>query len=188
MFNTVLKSAFMAITITLAASSYAQADCEADLLQLEDALAKPDLTADNKTVLETAGEKASTALRKDDDDVCHTIVMDALAATGAAPAATAPASTVSLGDLSSFKTISADTLKIVAGGDLAAAKTRITDLETAWDESADKLKAVNADSWDKLDKLIDTSLKALRAATPDAKTSADALRALNAAFDELQPK
>jgi hypothetical protein len=187
MINTLLKSAFLALTLTMAASTLAHADCEADLLKLEDALAKPDLTADNKTTLEAAGEKASTALRKDDDDVCHQIVTDALAATGTAPAAsTAPASTASLGDLSSFKIISADTLKSVEGGDLAAAKTRIADLETAWDVSADKLKAVNTDSWDKLDKLIDKSLKALRTGTPDAKTSGDALTALNTAFDEMQ--
>jgi hypothetical protein len=189
MINTLLKSAFFAFAITMTTSTYAFADCEADLLKLEEALAKPDLSADMKTALETAGEQASSALRKDDDDVCNKIVMDALAAAGATPAAsTAPASTASLGDLSAFRTVSDDTLKIVQGGDLAAAKTRITDLETAWDEAAPALRKVNGDAWDKLDGAIDASLKALRADAPDAKASTDALVAMNAVMDELQGK
>lgn len=189
MINAMLKTTFLTLAITLAASTYAHADCEADLGKLEEALAKPDITADNKAALEAAGALASSAMRKDDDETCNKIVMDALGKAGAAPAAaTAPASTASLGDLTEFKTISADTLKIVQGGDLAAAKTRIKDLEKAWDVSAKKLKAMNADSWDKLDKLIDKSLKALRAGTPDAKMSGDALMALNTAIDEMQPK
>jgi hypothetical protein len=189
MINTLLKSALIAIAVSVAAPSLAYADCEADLLLLEDALAKPDLTADNKAALETAGEKASTALRKDDDDVCHQLVMDALTLVGAAPAAAAAPSTMApLGDLTAFKTISTDTLKIVQGGDLAAAKTRITDLESAWDEAAPALRKVNGDSWDKLDKTIDTSLKALRAGAPDAKVSGDALTAMIAVMDELQGK
>jgi hypothetical protein len=107
---------------------------------------------------------------------------------GAAPAAATPSATVPLGDLTAFKTISGDTLKIVQGGDFAAAKTRITDLESAWDEAAPALRKVNGDSWDKLDKTIDTSLKALRAGSPDAKVSADALTAMIAVMDELQAK
>jgi hypothetical protein len=190
MINSLLKSALVAITLGLVGPTLAYADCEADLLKLEDALAKPDLTADNKAALEAAGEKAATAMRKDDDDVCNKLVMDALALVGVAPAAAAaaPSTMVPLGDLTAFKTISTDTLKIVQGGDLAAAKTRITDLESAWDEAAPTLRKVNGDSWDKLDKTIDTSLKALRAGAPDAKVSADALTAMIAVMDELQGK
>ena len=193
MFNTVLKSAFLALAVTVTAPSLAHADCEADLGKLEEAMAKPDMSADNKAALATAGEKASSAMRKDDDETCNKIVMDALAAAGAAPAATtaAPAASAavgSLGDLSAFKTISADTLKIVQDGDLAGAKTRIKDLEKAWDVARPKLHAMNVDSWNTLDKAIDISLRALRAGTPDAKKSADALTALNAVLDGLQGK
>jgi hypothetical protein len=190
MINTLLKSALVAFAVSMAASTYAHADCEADLLQLEDALAKPDLTADNKAALEAAGEKAATAMRKDDDETCNKLVMDALALAGAAPAAAAaaPSTMVPLGDLSALKTISTDTLKIVQSGDLPGAKTRIKDLESAWDEAAPTLRKVNGDSWDKLDKALDKSLKALRAGTPDAKASADALVAMNSVMDELQAK
>jgi hypothetical protein len=189
MINALLKSALMAIVIFVAAPSLAYADCEADLLKLEDALAKPDLSADNKAALEAAGALAATAMRKDDDDVCNKIVMEALTVAGAAPAvAAAPTTMVALGDLSAFKTIAADTLKLVQSGEMASAKTRITDLEKAWDEAAPTLRNVNGDSWDKLDKAIDTSLKALRAAAPDAKASAEALTTMIAVMDELQGK
>ena len=190
MFNTLLKAAL--VVVALAMPTLAHADCEADLLQLEAALAKPDLSADNKTALEAAGEKASTAMRKDDDETCNKIVMDALASAGAAPAvAAAPAASAavgSLGDLSAFKTISAATLKIVQSGDLAGAKTRIKDLEKAWDVARPKLHAMNVESWNSIDKAIDLSLKALRAGTPDANKSADALTALNAVLDGMQKK
>jgi hypothetical protein len=192
MFNTLLKSALVAITLGLVGPTLAYADCEADLLKLEDALAKPDLSADNKAALEAAGEKAATAMRKDDDDVCNKLVMDALALVGAAPAvASTPAvsaATGSLGDLSAFKTIATDTLKIIQGGDLAAAKTRIKDLEKAWDVARPKLHAMNVDSWNTVDKAIDISLKALRAGSPDAKVSGDALTAMITVMDELQAK
>ena len=90
--------------------------------------------------------------------------------------------------MSALKTISTDTLKIVQAGDLAGAKTHIKDLEKAWDVSAPTLRKVNGDSWDKLDKAIDTSLKALRADAPDAKVSGDALTVMIAVMDELQAK
>jgi hypothetical protein len=190
MFNTLLKSAFIVVAVAIAAPVSAFADCEADLGKLEEALAKPDITPDNKAALEAAGEKAASAMRKDDDETCNKLVMDALALVGVAPAvaAAAPSTMVPLGDMTAFKTISSDTLKIIQAGDLAAAKTRIKDLENAWDVAAPTLRKVNGDSWNTLDKALDKSLHALRAVSPDAKASADALTAMNVVMDELQAK
>ena len=102
----------------------------------------------------------------------------------AAPAPAAVAITVPLGDLKPFRVIADDALKIVKTGDLAAAKTRIKDLEVAWDKSAKTLKAANLDKWNVIDKAVDSVLKKLRAASPAADGSALALRALIGIIDK----
>ena len=164
----------------------ARADCESDLTMLENAMATPNLTPEAKSVLDAAGVAGAAAIKKDDDATCNKAVMDGLAKAGLAspPAAAVEASTALLGDLSSFKTIAADTLKIVKSGDFAAAKTRIKDLESAWDKSAKALKAANLAKWNAVDKAIDTALKSVRAASPSAAKSAEALAALISVIDK----
>ncbi len=186
MSNTLVK--IIAISAALATSvvGVAHADCESDLGLLEAALAAPKLTADAKTALEAAGVVAASALRKDDDAGCNKAVMEGLAKTGNAPVLTvaAPPSGAPIGDLGPFKTIAADTLKIVKSGDLAAAKTRIKDLETAWDKSAKTMKAANIDKWNAVDKAIDGALKKLRASSPNAADETAALTALIGVIDK----
>ena len=89
----------------------------------------------------------------------------------------------SLGDLSPMKAIIADVQKIVATGDLAAAATRITDFETAWDDAEAGMRPLNPDAWTKIDDASDAALKSLRKGKPTADVVNPALAALMGALD-----
>jgi hypothetical protein len=84
----------------------------------------------------------------------------------------------SLGDLSPMKAIIADVQKSVATGDFAAAATRITDWETAWDDAEAGMRPLNPDAWGKVDEASDAALKSLRRGTPSADVVTPALAAL----------
>jgi uncharacterized membrane protein YkoI len=92
--------------------------------------------------------------------------------------------THSLGDLSAFRTIAADTLAIVNTGNLTRAKARIKDLETTWDEAEAKLRPRNPERWQIIDKAIDAALGQLRADRPQASGAKDALQSLLATLDQ----
>jgi hypothetical protein len=105
------------------------------------------------------------------------------AQTGA-PTATAAAH-ASLGDLSAFRAIADDTLKIVGSGDLAAAKTRIRDLEKTWDDAEATMRPRDKDKWRRVDRAIDKALAELRADNPMAQACADALHQLILVMDDV---
>ncbi|WP_377267751.1 hypothetical protein [Peterkaempfera sp. SMS 1(5)a] len=82
------------------------------------------------------------------------------------------------GEIAKFRTIAADTLAKLNSGDQAAATTRVTDLETAWDDSQPTLEPKNEQAWHFLDNEIDHVLTALRAPNPDKATEVTAVNTL----------
>jgi uncharacterized membrane-anchored protein len=96
-----------------------------------------------------------------------------------APAARAKvASSFPSGQVDAFRTISQDTLDMVSSGDQPGAASRITDLETAWDNAEESLVAQDCGAWTYVDGEIDNVLTAVRAPNPDQTTETDALGTL----------
>lgn len=107
----------------------------------------------------------------------HTMALPANAAT-----AIVAQQESSLGDMSAFSAIVTDVQSIAATGDLAGAKARIKDLETAWDDGQPTLRPLSVETWGVIDGAADAALSALRASTPDAETVTTTLAALQDAL------
>ncbi|MEZ0171167.1 hypothetical protein AB8841_21340 [Microvirga sp. TS319] len=74
----------LATMLGIAATSAARADCESDLVQLEQAYKTRALTPTGKAALDEAKTKGVAALKKDDDAGCHKAVSDAMTKAGLA--------------------------------------------------------------------------------------------------------
>ena len=86
--------------------------------------------------------------------------------------------TTRLGNLGSFAVIVSDVKAKVDSNDLAGAKTRVKDLEVAWDDAEAGLKPRDAAKWHDLDGQIDAVLTALRASKPAQADCAAAVATL----------
>ncbi len=81
-------------------------------------------------------------------------------------------------DLNTFRSISQDTLSLVKSDDQPGAASRITDLETAWDDAESRLVAKDCVAWTYVDQEIDAALSSVRASSPDQHSETDALNTL----------
>ncbi len=84
--------------------------------------------------------------------------------------------------MSGFSAIVTDTQTKAKAGDLAAAKARIADFETLWDDSEAKLRPLDGALWGKMDDAADVALHALRATPVDAAAVDASLTGLQAAL------
>jgi hypothetical protein len=82
MVHKILAIALLSGTVGLSATGLARADCESDLIQLEEAFKAPNLSTDAKAALEVAKKNAVAALKKDDDVACHKAVEEGVAKAG----------------------------------------------------------------------------------------------------------
>ncbi|GAA3806652.1 hypothetical protein GCM10022242_07070 [Nocardioides panacisoli] len=65
-----------------------------------------------------------------------------------------------------YKKIVTDTEALVKSGDQSGASSRITDLETAWDNDQDSLQPKDCQAWTYVDQQIDPVLSAVRSSNP----------------------
>jgi uncharacterized membrane-anchored protein len=102
-----------------------------------------------------------------------------------AEAAVASSPTAPLGDVSGFRVITDDTLRLVKAGRFNDAKTRVTDLESAWDDAQARLQAMAPDKWKVVDLSIDNVLRKIRVVEPVASQCRSALESLLGTLDSL---
>jgi uncharacterized membrane-anchored protein len=93
--------------------------------------------------------------------------------------------TAPLGDLSAFQKIAEDTLGFVRAGDLSRAKSRVGDLEFAWDNAEARLRPMNPEKWSLVDGSIDIVLRKLRSVRQNAAACSASLESLIAVVNTL---
>jgi hypothetical protein len=93
--------------------------------------------------------------------------------------------TAPLGDLSAFRKIADDMLRLVRAGDLSGAKSRANDLETAWDGAQARLRAMNPEKWTLMDNAVDDVLTKVRSTQQNGAESSASLESFITAIDTL---
>ncbi len=93
-----------------------------------------------------------------------------------------------LGDLSLFKALVKDMQAAVRAGDLAGARAKADDLETAWDNGQARLQPMSPDRWTTMDNACDDVLTSMRSSKASDATRLTALDALMKVIDALDRK
>lgn len=94
----------------------------------------------------------------------------AVAAREAKPMDEATPAVASVRDdnMTPYRNLAADTLRAFKANDLATARKKAKDLETAWDKNEKALQKKSPDVWEQIDKAMDDFIKPLAAKSPDA--------------------
>lgn len=100
-------------------------------------------------------------------------------------AAASVSPTKPLGDLSAFRKIAEDMLRLVRAGDLSGAKSQANDLETAWDNAQARLRSMNPEKWTLMDNAIDDVLTKVRSGKPNGAEISASLESLIAVINLL---
>jgi hypothetical protein len=115
-------------------------------------------------------------------------VMETLGTQKSGPQNQAPdsvSSTKPIGDLSAFRKIAEDMLRLVRAGDMSGAKSRAGDLETAWDNAQARLRPMNPEKWTLMDNAIDDVLRKVRSVKQNGAESSASLESLIAVINTL---
>lgn len=81
-------------------------------------------------------------------------------------------------DLSRFRTIAQDTLGLVQAGEQDQAASRVTDLETAWDDAQARLQPADCRAWVAIDQQINPVRQAVRSSSADPSREQQTLHRL----------
>lgn len=149
-------------------------------MNLQDSLARSALAAVTALLLLTAGGCSKPAEQASGTS--------STASAGQQTTGTDAHTVSRLGDLGSFRAIASDVSAIVDKGAMSGARTRIKDLEIAWDSAEGGLKPRAAEDCHVLDKAIDRSLAAVRSDAPNPTDCSAAPAVLLGTFDRLQGK
>lgn len=131
-------------------------------------------------ILAWAAEQPHSYSEREDDD---NPAAESSAAQPHTSTASNPAEHFPPTQITEFRLIVLDTLTKVESGDQAAAKSRIADLETSWDDNEMTLRPMDESAWHTLDDQIDAALSAIRSPHPD---QANEKRALTDLASSLQ--
>ena len=83
-----------------------------------------------------------------------------------------------------FKDLAQATLKALSAGNKEEMVTKLTDLETAWDDQEKSLKPRDEATWTTIDKTLDKAISALRSSKYNEKKGEKALQSLQGLLDQ----
>lgn len=90
-----------------------------------------------------------------------------------------------LGDLSGFRALVVDALRVAETGNLRAARSRVEALEESWQRATPKMKPLAPDQWKTVDRAIDRAERELRFWRVRRTDSVEALRFLLSTIDSI---